>query len=99
MKVCTVSGEPKRELEQCDCLKVVMDKREADLPFERPLTFNWSTGGLKVGSWAAKLFKRTPSGGISRKSCGYVFLNFCPICGRKLIEQEEREDEQSGILH
>lgn len=63
--------------------------KRADFPFERPLYVDPETHQLRVGAWAVKLFKKTPSGRVSSKSAGLLALNYCPICGVQLLEPGE----------
>ena len=58
-----------------------------DGPFEKPISWNRETGELKVDVWQVKVYKLTKAGNIAKKGGGYLRLNYCPICGEKLIEE------------
>ena len=60
-----------------------------DGPFEKPIIFDKDTGELKVAQWAIRLYKLTKSGNVSKSGRGMIFVTFCPVCGERLIPEEE----------
>lgn len=69
-------------------------KKYARLPFERPIRFDRETHSMSTEEWAVRLFHETPSGNISKKSAGVVFLKYCPFCGVKLEKEEDNSEER-----
>lgn len=61
-----------------------------EVPFHRPVMIDWTTGDMKVGKWSIKMFQLTPSGNISRKGYINVRMNYCPFCGEKIREENEK---------
>lgn len=78
----------------CDCLKKIQEI--AKWPFYKPVVINQDTRKFECPGWAAKLFKETPTGRISSKSAGSLFLNFCPICGMDFRIQEDANADDKG---
>ena len=81
--------------EKCECLKQIKERWPE--PFERPITVNREKNfNLETGNWAVKVFEMNPSGKtIKQGSIQHLMLNYCPICGCKLIDDpEEPNDNQ-----
>lgn len=68
----------------CGALEVV-EKRDGS-PLYRPMTVNSKTLNLGVGGWALAVTPLTPSGRVSSRGQGAIFINYCPFCGKKLVE-------------
>ena len=66
-----------------ECLKAISEKWEG--PFEQRITCNRETGDRGVSDWVVRVYKKTKSGGISKQGGGVLILNYCPICGERLI--------------
>lgn len=79
---------------ECKCLEEI--KKLAEWPFYRPVVVNQGNLTLECPGWAVRLFNETPSGRISSKPAGSLFLNYCPICGESLREMKESASEQGG---
>lgn len=78
----------------CKCLEEV--QKIGEWPFYRPVVVNQGSRNLECPGWAVRLFNETPSGRISSKPAGSLFLNFCPICGERLHEIKEDKKNVSG---
>jgi hypothetical protein len=68
------------------CLEEMAKKWDG--PFERPISWNQETGSLSADVWMVKVYKLTKAGNIPESGGGFLRLNYCPICGEKLIEEE-----------
>ena len=68
--------------EKHECIEVITERWDG--PFERPITFNRETNELLSEKWAIKVYKLTKSGNISKSGGGYLFMDYCPLCGEKL---------------
>ena len=56
-------------------------------PFNRPISVNWGQSPqLQCKGWAVEMHKDTKSGNITKSGMSQVYLNFCPFCGAKLVE-------------
>ena len=53
-------------------------------PFVNPVFIDPQTLELGVADLGVELYKKTPSGNISKKGRATVYLNFCPFCGQQL---------------
>ena len=65
-----------------ECIKAIAERWDG--PFEKPITFDRETGALMAERWAIKVYKKTKAGNISRNGGGYLFVDYCPLCGEKL---------------
>ena len=73
-------------------MKAIVEKWDG--PFDRPITYDRTTGRMTAEDWMIRVYKLTKSGGISKNGGGYLRLEYCPICGERLIAAKEGEDEQ-----
>jgi hypothetical protein len=69
-------------------------KAEYGMPFHQPITYD-DKMQLHVGPWAIRLFKLTPTGNIAKRGHTNLFLNYCPICGRKLRDDAPEATNES----
>ncbi len=71
--------------DKCTCLKLVTERWPE--PFEKPIIVNHKKDfNLEAGDWAVKVYALNPSGTIKQGSVQHLFLNYCPLCGCKLVE-------------
>lgn len=84
--------DPEPEITCCGILEKL--EAEHDLPFSRPIRLVGNA--LVGGEWAVRVMTLTKSGRISRAagSSIYVFLEFCPFCGRRL---RQNPDEPAAL--
>lgn len=75
---------PEEEVVCCGVIEKIA--AEFDMPFERP--FLVRMGQLKVGSWSLRLANLTPAGNLSKKGGSFLFLTYCPACGKKLVDDD-----------
>lgn len=61
-----------------------------DGPFEQPIVWDRNTGEMQVAQWMIKIYKLTKTGNISKAGGGYLTINYCPLCGEKLEDEEEQ---------
>lgn len=73
-----------------ECIRAITAK--FDGPFERPITLDRETGELSVSRWAIKVYKLTKGNNISKSGGGYLYIEFCPLCGERLVPEEEKEE-------
>lgn len=74
--------------EKCNCLEMIKERWPE--PFERPIIVNREKNfNLDVSNWAVKVYQMNPSGKtIKQGSIQHLMLNYCPMCGCKLTEDE-----------
>ncbi len=65
-----------------ECIRAMTERWDG--PFEKPIVFDRETGELKVARWAIKVYKLTKGGNISKNGGGYLYVEYCPLCGEKL---------------
>lgn len=70
----------------CEMMDVV--REQFPLPFVNPLYIDPKTLELGVADLSVELYKKTPSGNISKRGSATLSLNFCPFCGKRLSEIE-----------
>ena len=75
------------------CIKAIVERWDG--PISRPITFS-RTGNvneLKAETWMMKVYKLTKGGNISKNGGGYLQIEYCPICGERLTEAKEGNDD------
>ena len=65
-----------------ECIKAITEIWDG--PFEQPITWNCETGIVAPEKWAIKVYKLTKAGNISKNGGGYLYVEYCPLCGEKL---------------
>lgn len=79
--------------EKCNCLKNVKERWPE--PFVQPIIVNREKDfNLEVSNWSVMVFEMNPSGKtIKQSSIQHLMLNYCPICGTKLIADPEEPND------
>lgn len=67
------------------CFDELVEETGSDATFEKAIRF--APDGRKIGvEWVINLWRYTPSLNISTRR-GKLVPNFCPICGKDLMEE------------
>jgi hypothetical protein len=75
----------------CDIMKYVIDNY--DSPFEIPIYIDGQTHDMKSDLLCIRLAKKTASGNLSRTGSRLVRFHYCPFCGAKLVDDDERRTD------
>lgn len=71
--------------DKCKCLKLVKERWPE--PFEKPIVINREKDfNMEESNWAVKVYDLNSSGTIKQGSVQHLILNYCPLCGCKLVE-------------
>jgi hypothetical protein len=70
----------------CNCLQNIVDDGY-EHPFFLARAISLLSGAVTKG-WAVQIAQLTPTGRVSKTRRKTVYLNYCPLCGKRLQPEE-----------